>query len=480
MASASGAATYPHQVRTPEEVPAAVERLREAFWAGTTRPASFRRGQLSRLLALFLENKDALVSAVQHDLGKVLPFEALITEYNMVVHEIKEALSNLDHWMAPTDVSTPISCQPASSHIYKSPLGVVLIMSPWNYPINLAIVPLIGAIAAGNTVFLKLSPYSAETANTLFSLLPQYLDHNTFAVESEGGRVIIQALLQQKWDHIFFTGSSSVGKVVYEAAARNLTPVTLELGGKNPCLVDSTIDLDFAAKRICWGKFFNNGQTCLGVDYILVEDGVHDRLVAALTRTIREFYGEDPKQSASYGRVISTAAATRLARLFEQGRVVTGGEADVANKYIAPTVICDPVADSELMNDEIFGPILPIVRVPSIATAIRSLQNKPTPLALYLFSSHKPTQELVLERTRSGACLINEVLVHFTNAELPFGGCGESGLGAYHGDRTFEVFTHSRAVMRSTDKKWLDIPLRYPPYTKGAAWIIDQITSRGL
>mmetsp|Transcript_41550 Transcript_41550/g.104786 ORF Transcript_41550/g.104786 Transcript_41550/m.104786 type:complete len:476 (+) Transcript_41550:67-1494(+) len=467
------------RVTTVAQVDETVERLRASFMAGKTRPLAWRRQQLEGLKAMMNENKDRIVRSVMEDLGKQLPIEVLASEYNLPLTELEETLHSLSRWASPEDVYTPIAAQPATSHIYQQPKGVVLIISPWNYPCNLALVPLIGALAAGNAVFLKVSAYAANTASTLVELLPRYLDTSCVAVEGVGGRQVIKQLLANRWDHIFFTGSVSVGRLVGEAAGRNLTPCTLELGGKNPCIVDATVDVRLAARRIAWGKFFNTGQTCIGVDYLLCDERIEAELIAALKEAVVQFYGEEPHQSASYGRIISEAHARRLQALMAHGEVVHGGEAVPAEKYVAPTILRAVDLASELMTDEIFGPLLPIITFKELDEALRFVNERPVCLALYFFSAESRAQERVLAGTRSGSAVINDVLMQFTNSALPFGGCGESGMGAYHGKRTFDTFTHKRAVMKSTARNWLDLPLRYPPYSDKKTWIVDKVTRSG-
>jgi acyl-CoA reductase-like NAD-dependent aldehyde dehydrogenase len=290
---------------------------------------------------------------------------------------------------------------------------------------------------------------------------------------------MIKALNAQKWDHVFFTGSVSVGRIVYEAAAKNLTPVTLELGGKNPTIIDSDVDIYLAAKRICWGKFWNAGQTCIAPDYVLVHKSIEKSFLEECVKVIKQFYGEDPQQSESFARIISKDHTKRLAKLFEQGKVVCGGKIDEATRYVAPTILTEVKLDGELMNDEIFGPVLPVIPVDSIDAAIEFLDSRPLPLALYFFGASSKTQEKVLANTRSGAAGMNDVLLHFTNSGLPFGGVGESGTGAYHGKRTFNTFVHERAVLFSTTKNWLDLPLRYPPFSSTTKTIVDKVTRSG-
>jgi len=285
--------------------------------------------------------------------------------------------------------------------------------------------------------------------------------------------------LEEKWDYIFFTGSVSVGKIVYQAASKYLTPVTLELGGKNPCIVDKDVDVDLAAKRIAWGKCFNCGQTCIAPDYILCHKDVEQAFVEALQKHIISFYGENPQESVSYPRVVNKQHTQRLANLFKCGTVFHGGKSDENDRYISPTIIRNPKLDSELMQDEIFGPIIPVVPIANVQEAIEFINNRPNPLALYLFTWNNKLQEEVMSKTRSGAAVMNDVLMHFTNSSLPFGGFGDSGMGSYHGRLTFDTFVHRRAVMKSTTKKWLDIPLRYPPYTDKASWMVDKVTRSG-
>eukprot|EP01117_Protostelium_nocturnum_P006389 TRINITY_DN2306_c0_g1_i1.p1 TRINITY_DN2306_c0_g1~~TRINITY_DN2306_c0_g1_i1.p1 ORF type:complete len:472 (-),score=191.24 TRINITY_DN2306_c0_g1_i1:196-1611(-) len=457
-----------------------VEGLRESFFSGITLPEEFRLGQLKTLKKMMVDNKTEIIAAVQKDLGKGLPFEVLMSEWNMPMNELEEAISHLHKWMKPTSVSTPLGAQPASSATYPEPKGVVLLVSPWNYPVNLAIVPLIGAICGGNTAFVKLSRHSRNTGLLLERLLTECMDPRAFRFESNGGASMITKLITFKWDHILFTGSCSVGKLIYQAAAKHMTPVTLELGGKNPCIVDEDTDLSLAARRITWGKFFNCGQTCVGVDHILVHHKVADQLVEEIKKCIVQFYGEEPKDSPSYGRIISKDHAVRLTKLFKDGDVVHGGTSNPDTLYVAPTIITNPKQGSLLMEDEIFGPVLAVQTINSTEEAIQILRNKPLPLALYVFTRNGDLAEKVINNTRSGAAIVNDVIVHFVNTNLPFGGVGESGLGAYHGKLTFETFVHRKAVMKSTKYNALDIPLRYPPYTDNSTWLVDKVTRSGL
>jgi len=457
-----------------------VRHLREAFLSGITRPYDFRTSQLKALKNMMQENKQALIEAVQKDLGKQLDFEVLSSEINIPLNEMEYTIKHLKSWMSPHSVSSPVSIQPASSEIYSEPKGVVLIMSPWNYPINLAVVPLMGAIAGGNTALVKLSVHSKNTSQLLCQLLQRYLDPRAYAFECEDGVPISAKMITYKWDHIFFTGSCSIGKLIYQAAAKHMTTVTLELGGKNPCIVDSDVDVDLAARRIVWGKFFNCGQTCIGIDHIFAHERVVDAFVEKLKFYIEQFYGQDPQTSKSYCRIISREHTERLSKLFMDGEVVYGGKVDLDDKYISPTIIKNPRPDSILMTDEIFGPILPIISVKDVHEAVNITRDKPLPLALYIFTKNSATAERVIAATRSGASIVNDVLVHFLNHNLPFGGVGESGTGAYHGRLTFDTFTHKRPVIKSTKYNALDVPLRYPPYTDNKTWIVEKVTRSGM
>jgi len=479
--------SYPSSNNNPEELqPVRIEnvsdvmkRLRQTYATDITKNYLWRLDQLKKLKQMIEENKQEIIKAVQQDLGKKDTQEVLSSEINIPLAELDHTIAHLKHWMRPERVYTTIAAMPASSYIYKDPAGVVLIMSPWNYPVNLALVPLIGAIAGGNAVFLKLSRHSANVGKTLEKLVHKYLDRRCIVAESDGGAPMITRLVEEHWDHIFFTGSVSVGRIIYQAAAKFLTPVTLELGGKNPCIIDGDVDIDLAAKRIAWGKFFNCGQTCITADYILIHKDVEKEFIERMKHYIKQFYGENPQSSKDFCRIISSQHVKRLAGLFKHGEVVCGGQFDEKDRYVAPTLIRNVNLDSELMTDEIFGPVLPLIPISSVDEAIEFINKRPLPLALYLFSKNKAEQDKVLARTRSGACVLNELLLHFTNAALPFGGVGDSGIGQYHGKLTFDTFVHRKAVIKSTTKAWLDLPLRYPPYTDAVRWVVDKVTRSG-
>ncbi len=443
-------------------IPETVAQLRQRFETGVTRSREWRLRQLDGLAKFMTEREGEILEALHADLGKP-PLEALAAEVAFSLGEIREFKKHLKDWMKPEKVSTPLLTQPGKSFIVREPLGVVLVIAPWNYPFQLAIAPAIAAIAAGNTVLLKPSEVAPHTSALIARWLPRYVDASCIRV-IEGGVAETTKILEQRFDHIFYTGNGVVGRIVMTAAAKHLTPVTLELGGKSPCIVDRTADLDVAARRIVWGKFYNAGQTCVAPDHVLVEESVHDALLNRMVATLRSFYGDDPQASADYGRVINGRHHARLLRLLEQsGTVVCGAEHDASDRYIAPTILKDVPLDSAVMGEEIFGPILPVLSVPNVDAAIRIINDRPKPLALYIFSSDERTQQRVIDRTSSGGMAINHVWLHLAVPGLPFGGVGESGMGAYHGRHGFETFSHRRGVLKKPTM--VDPDLLYPPYT---------------
>ena len=441
-------------------IPATVERLRASFDAGRTRPLAWRREQLDRLRALLDDHGEAIVEALRADLRKP-EFEAWAADVGSVRSEAKRARKNLERWARPRRVGgMPVL---GRSFVQPEPLGVVLVIAPWNYPVQLLFSPLVGALAAGNAALLKPSEVTPHTSAVLARHVPDYLDPEAVALV-EGGVDETTALLAERFDHIFYTGNGAVGRIVMEAAARNLTPVTLELGGKSPCIVDDDVDVAIAARRIAWGKFLNAGQTCIAPDYVLVHEHREEELVDALARTIREFYGDDPKASPDLARIVNTRHQRRVARLLKDGDVVVGGQTDEAESYVAPTLLRNVSPDSDVMGEEIFGPVLPILKVPDVSEAIRFVNAREKPLALYLFSNDERVQQEVLERTSSGGVCVNGTLLQLANPRLPFGGVGPSGMGVYHGRHSFDTFSHHKAVLRRKLKR--DPKLAYPPYGK--------------
>jgi len=440
----------------------AVLALRASFDSGKTRPYAYRMAQLDALLRMLEIESDAICAALNADLGKPR-LEAWVAEVSDCAAGVRHMRKHLKKWMKPERVSTALVAMPGSSRIVREPLGVALIITPWNYPFSLAINPLAGAIAAGNTVLIKPSEVAPATSALIAKLIPQYLDSECVKV-IEGGVSETTEVLAQRFDHIFYTGNATVGRIVMAAAAKHLTPVTLELGGKSPCIVDEHGDLEVQARRILWAKFYNCGQTCVAPDYVLAHKNVHDKLVEIFARVVREFWGDDAQQSKDYGRIVNTRHHRRLMALLPgSGEIVAGGKADEADRFIAPTVLKNVPEGSPVMQSEIFGPILPVLKVDSIEHAIRFINARPKPLALYLFSSSDPSYEAVVSQTSSGGMVVNHAIMHLAVPGLPFGGVGESGMGAYHGKFSFDAFSHRKAVLKKGTA--LDPSILYPPYT---------------
>ncbi|MFJ9459220.1 aldehyde dehydrogenase family protein [Kitasatospora sp. NPDC101447] len=441
---------------------ATVARLGAAFTAGRTKPVAWRKAQLRALRRLLVEQEDVFAAALHADLGKHAA-EAYTTEIGFTVSEIDHTLRHLDRWLRPSRVPVPLALQPARARTVREPLGTVLVISPWNYPLQLALAPLVGAIAAGNCVVVKPSELAPATSAALAHWLPRTLDPQAVAVV-EGGVPETTALLEQRFDHVFYTGNGTVARIVMTAAARHLTPVTLELGGKSPAVVEPGTDLATAARRIAWGKFMNAGQTCVAPDYVLAIGGSATAIEAHLTAAVREMYGTDPKESPDYGRIVNERHFDRLTALLGDGRIVTGGDHDRAERYLAPTVLADVDPEAPVMREEIFGPVLPIVSVPDLDAAIAFITARDKPLALYAFTASARTKHRLTTETSSGALSFGVPNAHLTVPGLPFGGVGESGIGAYHGAHTIDTFSHTKAVL---DKPLPADTLRlaYPPFT---------------
>ncbi|MEY3362130.1 MAG: hypothetical protein RL531_1849 [Actinomycetota bacterium] len=459
-------ATPPVAPATPElDAPALVAELRATFASGRTRDVAWRKEQLRALRRLLTEREADLLDALRIDLGKPA-IEAFLTELAFVRAEIDDTLKHLDRWVRPERVGIPVRQRPGRGRIHRDPLGVVLIIGPWNYPVQLLLAPLVGAIAAGNCAVLKPSEVSATVSGALARILPEYLDRDACRVV-EGAVTETTALLEQRWDHVFYTGNGTIGRVVMGAAAKHLTPVTLELGGKSPTYVDASANLAVAAKRIAWGKFLNSGQTCIAPDYVLVDRSVADAFVEALGAAVEEFYGDDPQTSPDFGRIINERHFARIAALVDgvgAGTPAFGGTRDEDDRYIAPTALVGTDPSARVMQEEIFGPILPILPVEGVDEAIRFVNDRDKPLALYVFAESKRIVERVLTETSSGGVCVNATLYHLVPPTLPFGGVGESGQGAYHGRSTFETFSHRKSVLRKPTR--LDPPIVYPPYTE--------------
>jgi aldehyde dehydrogenase (NAD+) len=434
---------------------------RQFFATGQTKDVAFRLSQLQRLKQKIQEYQPQILAALKADLNK--PELEGMFELS-VIKEIDYVIKNLKYWVKPQKVKTPIEQFPASGRIYSEPLGVVLIIGPWNYPFSLMIEPLLGAIAAGNCAILKPSEIAPHTSAIVAELIHKTFESDYITV-IQGGVETSQQILAEKFDHIFFTGGTKIGKIIMEAAAKHLTPVTLELGGKSPCIVEPDIDLKTAARRITWGKFINCGQTCIAPDYLLVDRTIKSELITELKQSIQEFYGTDPATSPDYPRIISDQHFQRLSSFLQDGNIMIGGQTNPENRYIAPTLIDNIALDSPIMQEEIFGPILPMVEYGDLTEAINLINSRPKPLALYLFSQDKAKQTRVLENTSSGGVCINDTVVHISVRDLPFGGVGDSGIGRYHGKTSFDIFSHKKSVLK---KSFIfDLDWRYAPYTQG-------------
>ncbi|MGP8297733.1 aldehyde dehydrogenase family protein [Streptomyces inhibens] len=424
---------------------AVVGRLRATFATRRTASPAWRRAQLEALRTLLTDHSDELVAALAADLGKG-PQEAYRTEIGFTLNEIGHTLDRLDDWLAPRPAQLPERLLPATAQVVREPLGVVLVIAPWNYPLQLALAPLVGALAAGNCAVVKPSELAPATSAAMARLLPRHLDADAVAVV-EGAVPETTALLAQRFDHIFYTGNGAVGRIVMAAAARHLTPVTLELGGKSPVVLDPGTDLAAAARRIVTGKFLNAGQTCVAPDYVLAIGDTARAIEPYLAEAVRYTYGADPSGAGEYGRIVNERHFDRLTALLGSGRTVVGGAHDRATRYLAPTVLADVSPDAPVMQEEIFGPILPIVPVPDLDAAIAFINERDKPLALYAFTDSAGTKQRLLTETSSGALTFGLPVAHLTAPDLPFGGVGESGTGRYHGEYSLDTFSHTKAVL---------------------------------
>lgn len=436
-----------------------ISRQRSFFSTGITKEIDFRIAQLRKLKQVIFKYKERILQALWVDLHKS-PEEAFLTEISIVISEIDNHIKHLKKWASPHKVSTPIFLLPSSSRIIYEPLGVALIVSPWNYPFQLLINTLIGSISAGCCTILKPSPDSANIAKVMEEMISECFDSNYISVV-QGGKETNTILFSQRFDLIFFTGSPKVGKVVMRAAAENLTPVVLELGGKSPCIVDAHANIDVAAKRIVWGKFINAGQTCIAPDYLFVHKSIKEELLTKIVANILLMYGPDIKQSRFYPRIITDQAFNRLVGLMNEGKIYTGGEVDAKERFIAPTVIDNVEPHFLIMQEEIFGPILPVMTFDNIDQAISYVNTQEKPLAFYYFGKNKKAKEVLSQTTSGGAC-INDTIMHVANHNLPFGGVGNSGMGKYHGKESFLAFSNRRAVV--TTPTWPDLPFKYVPF----------------
>lgn len=439
-----------------------VELQRNYFNSGVTRSIDFRIEQLRKLKNVIQKYEKDIVTALNKDLGKH-EFEAYASEILFLYNEIDYAIKHIRSWAKPQRVPTSIFHFIGSSYLYKDPYGVVLNISPWNYPIQLAISPVIGAITAGNCCIIKPSEVAAATS----ALVTKFINDNFephFLHVIEGDAKVTSELLKEKFDYIFFTGGTSVGKIVYEAAAKNLTPVTLELGGKSPCIVDKDVNLTISVRRILWGKYMNAGQTCVAPDYIYIHKDIKKQFLDVFQNELNAFYGIDILNNQEYGKIINERHFQRLMKLMEGNKVLLGGKSSATQLKIEPTILEPENPASGVMNEEIFGPLLPLIEFEKKEEVVNYINSKPKPLALYVFSNNIGFQDFILENTSSGGVSINETIMHMTNPNMPFGGVGDSGIGGYHGKFSFDTFTHKKAVMKRSFL--IDAPLRYPPFNK--------------
>lgn len=454
---------------TTQQVEQLLQEHRSKLHSGYTRSADFRLEQLGKLADAIKRNEQHLLSALYQDLHKS-EFEAYSTEIGYSLNSIRYMSKHLKRWMKPQKVRTPYYHVATNSRIYKEPYGTVLIIGPFNYPFQLLIEPLIGAIAAGNSVILKPSENTPAVTAAVKKLIGETFDESYIRV-IEGEKDTASALIHAPFDYIFFTGSVPVGKIVMEAAARNLVPVTLELGGKSPVIVDRTANLDVAAERIIWGKMINAGQTCIAPDYVLVHEEVKEALISKMIQVLSRFYGPDARQSSDYGRIVNERQFDRLASMLasDQARVVSGGRQVREELYIEPTLLATESWSDAAMEDEIFGPILPILSFRQLEDAITMINSHPKPLALYLFTEDTHAEQEVLTRVSFGGGCINDTITHVANHHLPFGGVGNAGMGAYHGKNSFELFSHAKSVMSKSTR--VNIPIVFPPYGNKLKWI---------
>lgn len=432
-------------------------KQQQYFRSGATLPLCFRRQMLRKLSDAMHQYEKPLAEALWTDLHKSYE-EAYLTELSIVYGEIRNHLRHLRKWAKPERKSSPLAILPASSRIIKEPLGNTLIIAPWNYPVQLLLNPLVGAISAGCTAFLKPSPYVPNVSRVLTEMIRATFPEEYIAIV-EGNRQVNQMLLAERWDLIFFTGSPSLGKMVMEAASKHLTPVVLELGGKSPCIIDKSADLKVAAKRVAWGKALNAGQTCIAPDYLMIHEEVKDKFLRLLVKEWKHLLTKDPQKAKHFVRIVSDKALERLIGYLDNGTIYHGGKYDKAERYLSPTILTDVSPDAPVMQEEIFGPIFPVLTFKEINEVITFVTEREKPLALYYFGTNG---DYVLRHTSSGGACVNDVIMHIVNHKVPFGGVGNSGMGSYHGKESFLAFSHRRAVIKTPT--WVDMPFRYMPY----------------
>lgn len=444
---------------TKKELQALLQKQKKYFASGRTKEVSFRIESLQKLKEVLTSNEELIYEALHRDLRKS-PTESYNTELGTVIEEINFAIKNIKNWTKEEKVKTPLVLMSGKSYVRAEPYGVCLIIGAWNYPLTLSLCPLIGAITAGNCAIVKPSEVAPNSSRIIAKIINESFDKEYIA-GVEGDAKTATLLLEEKFDYIFFTGGVEIGKIIAECAAKKLTPYTLELGGKSPCIVEEDANIEMAAKRIVWGKFLNAGQTCIAPDYILANNKIKPQLNFAIKKTIRKFYGENPEESPDYPRIINKRHFERLEKLIK-GNILCGGKTNKGDLYISPTIIDNVKWGDEIMKDEIFGPLLPIIEYDSLESIVNEINNREKPLALYIFSESKQAQEYLIKNTSSGSVCINAAILQTVNPNLPFGGVGNSGIGNYHGKYSFDTFSHKKAIMNK--KPWPELDISYPPY----------------
>lgn len=445
-----------------------LETMRNYYESGATKPYAYRKHQLQLLREAILKYEDEINEALYSDLKKS-PEEAYATETGLLLAEINLTIKKLYRWMKPEHLKTNLLNFPSSSKILHDPRGVVLIISPWNYPLQLLLMPLVGAIAAGNCVVLKPSEMAPATANVIKKIITEIFSTDYIKVCLGEGSELIPALIESfHFDYIFYTGSTAVGKSIYQMAANDLIPVTLELGGKSPAIIESDANLTIAAKRIVIGKFINAGQTCVAPDYLLIHEDVFDKFIAQLKETIRDFFGDDAKESSDYGRIINEKRFDTMVSYLVEGEIISGGNHDRLSLFIEPTILENISPDASIMKEEIFGPILPVISFKTMEEALSVIKRNANPLAFYVFTSDIKKEKAWLEKVPFGGGCVNNSIYHLSSPHLPFGGVGKSGIGAYHGKYSFDVFTHAKPVMKTPT--WFDPGFKYPPFKGKLKW----------
>lgn len=451
----------------PKNFAEVLTRQREFFLSGKTKSIDYRIEQLRKLRDLIIENENAIYEALNADFRKSR-FETYLSENGYMIMEINEFIKKLKKWAKPERLPSNMLNFPSSSFLMHEPYGLTLIIAPWNYPFQLAMGPLAGAIAAGNCAILKPSELTPATSALMKDLVNDNFDESYIHV-IEGDAGVTQSLLAEKFDYIFFTGGIQVGKIIAQAAAKHLTPVTLELGGKSPCIVDGSMSMDLAARRIVWGKFLNNGQTCVAPDYIYVDLKYQEELLNSLKLEIENAFGDNPEESPDLARIVNQKHYNRIKDLIPEGKIYHGGTTNASELYIAPTILQDINWDDDVMKEEIFGPLLPVLSYKNTEELISTLKRKEKPLALYVFSKRKSFINDILNELSFGGGAINDSVIHYGNPYVPFGGVGQSGYGAYHGKYSFETFSHKKGIVRKSN--WLDVPVRYAPYGSKLKWL---------